>query len=108
MAKNTYKLCYLPVFFDDIMNAASYIRNSLHSSVTADELVNEIEKAIEERLPDCESFEPYKSKRDRKNTYYRIYVKRYVIYYVVIDDGKGKTMEVRRLLHQLQDREKIV
>ena len=47
-------------------------------------------------MVDVESFEPYRSARERKYSYYRIYVKNYVIYYVVIDDeGPEKIMEVR-------------
>ena len=41
--------------------------------------------------------------------YYKIYVKNYVAYYVVIDDeGSDKIMEVRRMLYNRQDRENIV
>lgn len=46
---------------------------------------------------------------DRKYFYYRIYVKNYVVYYVVIDnEGDGKVMEVRRLLYNRQDRDSTV
>ena len=45
----------------------------------------------------AESFEPYRSLRERRYPYYRIYVKNFVVYYVVIDDeGEDKIMEVRR------------
>lgn len=37
------------------------------------------------------------------NPYYRIYVKNYVIYYVVIDNGANKIMEVRRILYRGQN-----
>ena len=54
----------------------------------------------EQRLPVAESFEIYHSIRERKYPYYRIYVKNYVIWYVVIDDeGEDKIMEVRRFLY---------
>lgn len=72
-------------------------------------MIDAVEDAILKRLPICESFEPYHSKRERKYTYYRIYVKNYVVYYVVIDDeGPDKIMEVRRLLFHRQDSENIV
>lgn len=35
------------------------------------------------------------STRNRKNTYYRIYVKNYIIFYIVRDD----VMEIRRMLY---------
>ena len=75
----------------------------------ANELLNDVEKAILERLPDAESFEPYHSRKEREYPYYRIYVKNYVIFYVVIPNGKSKKiMEVRRILHGLQDRDKTI
>lgn len=109
MINGNYQLRYLPMFFDDVNNITSYIKNELSNPKAASELVDMIEVAILERLPLCESFEPYYSKRDRKYTYYRIYIRNYVIYYVVIDNqGSDKVMEVRRLLYKHQDRNNIV
>ena len=72
-------------------------------------MIDAVENAILQRLPVCESFEPYHSKKERKYLYYKIYVKNYVVYYVVIDDeGRDKIMEVRRMLYNRQDRENIV
>ena len=56
-------------------------------------MIDAVENAILQRLPVCESFEPYHSKKERKYLYYKIYVKNYVVYYVVIDDeGSDKIM----------------
>ena len=41
-------------------------------------------------------------------SYYRIYVKNFTVYYVVIPMGEKKIMEVRRLLYNRQDRDRIV
>ena len=72
----------------------------------ANDLLNSVESAILERLPNAESFEPYRSLKERRYPYYRIYVKNFVIYYVVIDDeGPKKIMEVRRFLHNRQNRD---
>lgn len=109
MLGEEYKLRYLPLFYDDVYDITWYISNELHNEKAADDLVDAIEKAILERLPICESFEPYHSKRERKYPYYRIYVNNYVVYYVVMDDESGnKIMEVRRLLHQRKDRDKHI
>lgn len=63
----------------------------------------------EQRLPVAESFEIYHSIRERKYPYYRIYVKNYVIWYVVIDDeGEDKIMEVRRFLYNKQNQNKLI
>lgn len=106
---NNYQLRYLPLFFDDVNSITSYISYDLSNPKAANDLIDETESAILQRLPICESFEPYKSKRERKYKYYRIYVKNYIVYYVVIDDeGSDKIMEVRRMLHKSQDRLNIV
>ena len=108
MADNTYHLRYLPLFYDDLYNAAIYIRDTLGSPKAANDLIDETEKAILQRLPFCESFEPYHSKKERKQLYYRIYVKNYIVYYVVITDkNNNKTMEIRRFLSIRQNRNNI-
>lgn len=104
MLNNNYELSYLPLFFDDVNKITSYISYELSNPEAANDLIDSIETAILERLPICESFEPYKSKRERKYKYYRIYVKNYVVYYVVID----QVMEVRRLLYSGQNSKDII
>ena len=109
MGKVTYSLRYLPLFYDDLEEHIVYIAEVLHNKEAANELVNEIEKAILDRLPNAESFEAYHSIKERQYKYYRIYVKNFTIYYVVIPKGKvNKIMEVRRILHNLQNREKNI
>lgn len=109
MAKTKYILSYLPLFYEDLEKHAVYISEVLHNNDAANELLDAVELAIKERLPIAESFEEYKSKKERKYPYYRIYVKNYVIYYVVIPYKSGiKIMEVRRILHSLQNRDSII
>ena len=62
-------------------------------------MIDDVEIAILDRLKNPLSFEPYHSVKERDYPYYRIYVKNYVVYYVVIDD----VMEVRRLLYGARD-----
>lgn len=57
----------------------------MHNEKAANDLLDAVEKAIMERLPIAESFEPFRSVKERQYKYYRIYVKNFVIYYVVID-----------------------
>ena len=72
-------------------------------------LTNKVEAAILMRLPIAESFESYHSSRERKYSYYRIYVDKYIIYYVVIDDDPDDLiMEVRRFLYKGQNRLEMV
>lgn len=106
---NTYTLSYLPLFYDDLEERVAYLSDVLLNPDAANDLMDAVEKAILDRLPNAESFERYHSKKERKYPYYRIYVKEYTIYYVVIPAGRGRRiMEVRRILHNLQDRDRYL
>ena len=105
---NKYELRYLPLFYEDMYEKITYISEKLLNPEAADDLINAVEKAILERLPNCESFEPYHSLTEREYPYYRIYVKNFTVYYVVIPMDDRKIMEVRRFLYNRQDREKII
>lgn len=98
MKNEKYKLRYLPLFEQDLIQTISYITNVLKNTDAAEKLVNDVEDAIQERLEYPLAFEPFPSKK-RDYSYYRIYVRNYVIYYVVI----GDVMEVRRFLYGARD-----
>ena len=109
MADIQYVLRYLPLFYEDLEQKVVYIAETLHNEKAANDLLDAVEQAILERLPVAEAFEPYRSVKERRYKYYRIYVKNFVVYYVVIDDeGPKKIMEVRRFLYNKQDRETLV
>ena len=57
MADNKYRLSYLPLFYKDFSNIVDYIINVLENPKAAEELLNAVESAIIERLPNAESFE---------------------------------------------------
>ena len=99
MGNKIYHLRYLQIFEQDLINTASYITNVLKNKDAALRLVDDVETAILERLNNPVDFEPYVSAKKRDYPYYRIYVRNYVIYYVVIDD----VMEVRRFLYGARD-----
>ena len=97
------------MFYEDLEQKVIYIAEELHNQKAANDLLDAVENAILERLPVAESFEVYHSITERKYSYYRIYVKNYVIWYVVIDDeGKDKIMEVRRFLYNRQNQTKLI
>ena len=75
-----------------------YIANHLHNPQAAYDLIDAAEKAILERQRNAEAFEQYPSRKDRLYPYYRIYVKNYIVFYVVIPEKDHKVMEVRRFL----------
>lgn len=109
MADTKYILRYLPLFYEDLEEKILYITLKLNNPQVVDDLLYAVETAILERLPPAEAFEPYHSAKEREYLYYRIYVKNFVIYYVVVDDeGDGKIMEVRRFLYNKQNHEKRI
>lgn len=110
MEERTYKLRYLPLFEDDLSKIINYIVFKLKNHQAADNLIYNIETAIMDRLKNAESFETYQSTKDRKHPHYRIYIKNYIIYYVVICDKAEdiKTMEVRRILYNKRDKGNLI
>ena len=104
MNEKRYKLSILPLFEDDLNEIVDYITYRLRNPIAAENLIDEVEKAIDEQLDCAEAFEPYHSNRERKYPYYRIQVKNFAIFYVVI----GDTMEVRRIIYSRRDLENLV
>ena len=103
MSKN-YKLKVLPVFVEDLNNITAYISKTLKNPEAANKLVDDVEKAINDRLPVCESFDVYPSLNERKYPYYRINVRNFSVFYVVI----GDIMEVRRILYSRRNLGNII
>ena len=95
MIGKRYELRILPLFEDDLNEIIDYITYRLRNPIAAERLVDDVEAAIEERRSCAEAFEPYSLSRKRKYPYYRIQVRNFTIFYVVIDG----TMEVRRILY---------
>lgn len=91
MQDKIYKLKYLPLFEQDLLDTVNYISKVLKNEEAAMRLINDVETAILVRLNNPVAFEPYHSRKKREYPYYRIYVRNYVIYYVVIDDVMGST-----------------
>ena len=104
MESKHYKLRFLPLFAEDLGEIVDYISNKLQNPVAAEDLVDLIQNAIRERCTCAEAFEPYHSLKERQYPYYRIYVKNYTIFYVVI----GDVMEVRRILYNKRNLRKNV
>lgn len=100
-----YEVNFIPLFYNDLEGIVGYIINKLQNPQAAQKLLDNIENAILERSYCAESFEPYPTTRKRELPYYTIYVKNYVIFYVVIDH---KVMEIRRCLHKRQDRWRLI
>ena len=102
--KKKYIIRYLPLFYRDLENIIDYIKYDLQNTTAANRLVDEVENVIKERLQSLESFEKYISNKKRVDTYYRIYVKNFTIFYVV----KDNIMEVRRILYSRRNFDKLI
>ena len=89
-----YTLRYLPIAKQDLSSAISFIINEYKNPIAAENTLDRIEKAIQERLEDGpESFAIWPSTKNREHPYRRINVGNYTVWYVVIDS----VMEIRRI-----------
>ena len=95
---------YLPLFEEDLAAAKNYIANTLKNPTAALRLIEETEKKILKRLDNPLAFEAYNSARNRSHPYYRIYVKNFTVFYVVIDN----VMEVRRFIYNKRDLSNLI
>ena len=99
-----FALKYLPLFESDLTAARDYIALTLLNPTAALRLVEDTEKAILKRLNNPLGYRPYNSVKDRKQPYYRINIRNYSVFYVVI----GSVMEVRRFVYSKRDLRDIV
>ena len=97
--KRKYALSYLPLFGSDLDAAWRYIALKLHNPEAADKLVFDTEVAILKRLAAPEAFEARHIGQEREHPYYRIQVRNFTVWYVVI----GNVMEVRRFLYDRRE-----
>lgn len=104
MRNNEIKLKYLQLFEKDLKDAVLYIKDTLNNPSAARDLADKVEIAILERMKYPTSFEPYRSIRKRKETYYCIHVDNYSIFYVVNDD----VMELRRFIYSKRNIDEIL
>lgn len=104
MAKNKYTIKYTATFTNQFDNILKYFIQKLKNKIAAESFYNEVIAEIERRSKNPESFEKYRSSRKRKNTYYRIYIKNYTIFYIV----KDNTMEIRRILYSKRNFDNLI
>ena len=104
MEKKQYELRILPLFERDLEDISDYIAYRLRNPDAADHLIDAVQKAIYERLPMAEAFEPYRGAKERENPYYWIEVNNFIVFYVVIDS----IMEVRRIFYKKRNMKKLL
>ena len=103
MEKN-YKINYRIIFYKDLNSISNYIKNELKNEIAANNLIDLVEKELIKRSKNPTIYESYESEKSRKEQYYKLVVKNYIIFYVVHDD----TMEVRRMLYGKRNIDKLI
>lgn len=104
LPKNKYEILYLPLFENDLAEAALYISDVLKNPDAAQKLIDDTEAAILKRAKAPLSFPPYCSSKKHENEYYRINIRNFSVFYVVI----GNVMEVRRFIYSKRDIDNIL
>ena len=104
MAKNKYTIKYTDTFVKQFNNILRYFIYKLQNKIAAENFYDEVIKEIERRSEYPDIFEKYNSRRKRKNIYYRIYVRNYTIFYIV----KDNVMEVRLILINKKNFDKLI
>ncbi len=104
MANNKYIIKYSSTYINQFNSILKYLVDNLKNKIAAENFYNEVIKEIEKRSNNPESYEKYISNRKRKNTYYKIRVKNYMIFYIV----KENIMEVRRILYSRRNFDKLI
>lgn len=100
--KSKFNLKFSISFYNDLDNITSYIKYKLNNIIAADNLIKKVEKEIENRVKNPLAYERYKTKEG--NIYYRIYIKNYMVFYTVCEN----TMEIRRIIYNKRDLEKLI
>lgn len=104
MCEKPFEILFLPLFEEDLLSITEYIAYKLQNPEAAEKLIDDVQTAIRERAKYPTTAEQFTSTHERKHPYYRIYIKNYTIFYVVI----GNVMEVRRIIYSRSNiKEKI-
>lgn len=99
MTKSNYTIRYSATFINQFNSILKYFMHQLKNKIAAENFYNVVVKEIEKRSENPENYEKYQSVRKRKNTYYKINIKNYIVFYTV----KNKTMELRKILYSKRD-----
>lgn len=104
MAKSNYKIRYLTSFSDELDEILYYITFILKNEKAAERLLDNVINVIEKRKENPEGYEKYKSKKNFKYDWYRIYVGNFTIFYTVRDN----VMEITHLLYSARNFDNLI
>lgn len=104
MNQNKYILKYLPSLYSELNEIVNYMKNTLKNINAANNLVDDIEKSIKLRVNYPDIFEVYRTNKNGKYNWYRIYVKNFTIFYTI----KNNIMIVSHILYSKRDIDKLI
>ena len=92
---NKYEIKFSEMFNEDLREIIRYIKYNLNNENAANKFYNEVYERILQRAENPNIYEKYHSRLNMKNDFYRIYIKNYIIFYIV----DKNIMEFRRILN---------
>ncbi len=98
-----HKIVYLPLAKADILEAVDYIADRLDAPQAAEDLLDELDVAVQRIAEFPYTHELYSTTRPMRGEIRKIPVKGFVLYHAVLED----TVEIRRFLHGQRDRSVI-
>ena len=104
MMKNNYNIEYLPSFHKEFEEILYYIKYKLKNTNAAKTFIENVENSIISRSTNPKNFEIYKSIKNRKYSWYRIYVGNFIIFYVV----RNTTMIVAHIFYNKRNIEELI
>ena len=104
MGIKRYNIQYLNSFSEELEDILSYIRYILKNKKVYNNLHNNIIVAINKRSENPKSFEKYKSKKNLKYEWYRIYIGNFTIFYTV----KECRMIVAHIFYSARNIDKLI
>ena len=109
MQQDKIRLEFLPLFYEDMGEITDYIAIKLKNPDAAERILAEVFEAIDKSLPFADHFEKYNTAHEFLYDYYKINVKNFMIFYVVKEANPNeKVMEVRRILYNRRDLQKLI
>lgn len=97
-----YRIQYLPLAEADVLEAVSYIADTLDAPKAAAELLDTLDKTVEQISTFPYAYPLYRTTRPMHDELRMAVVKNYVLYFTVKEDS----VELRRFLHGRRDRER--
>jgi plasmid stabilization system protein ParE len=102
MNKRRYKIRFLSSFSDELNEILYYIAFILKNQNAAERLLDDVMNSIQNRSNNPEGYEIYKE--DRKYDWYRIYIRNFVVFYIVRDN----VMEVAHIIYSARNMEELI